>query len=225
MNHFITLKELSLAASDNITHHGSFKSKQNQSAFVVRYTSLHNWLAIIDNDYILDSFNYFGIKSAVSNSQIAYQILNGDCSEFQDDLPEEISQSCENVYALLHARYILTGPGLQAMRRKYESGIFGQCPRFLCQGQNLLPVGESPNLGIAPVRTFCPKCQDIFESDCEIDGAHFGPSFPHFFLQMNQDLNVILAEDHFEHNFFGIPIEKDSDLLKNRIKRGDETST
>ena len=107
------------------------------------------------------------------------------------------------LYGLIHARYIITNRGLQAMYEKLTSASFGKCPRAFCSGQPALPIGRhryrtcfqkkfliSFLLGRMwlnyTVQIFCPMCHDIFtprsSRSASIDGAYFGTTFPHLFM-------------------------------------------
>ena len=44
------------------------------------------------------------------------------------------------------------------MREKYLRGDFGVCPRALCEGQNVIPIGVNEELRVCRVKVFCPKC-------------------------------------------------------------------
>jgi casein kinase II subunit beta len=78
------------------------------------------------------------------------------------------------------------------MKAKFLNGVFGVCPRVLCDRQLVLPVGMSEELSISRVKVYCPKCEDIYVPRVkfvDIDGAYFGTSFPHIFLQVLLNIN------------------------------------
>ena len=54
-----------------------------------------------------------------------------------------IYQEATDIYGLIHARFIITQKGLTIMRDKYIKGVFGVCPRVLCERQHVLPIGMS----------------------------------------------------------------------------------
>jgi casein kinase II subunit beta len=116
------------------------------------------------------------------------------------------------LYGLIHARWIVTARGLAKMVRptsissfpisslksnnshreprillrqldKYKKADFGRCPRVLCQGQPLLPVGLTDVPYEKSVKLYCGRCEDIYSPKSSrhgsIDGAYFGTSFPH----------------------------------------------
>ena len=83
---------------------------------------------------------------------------------------------------------------------------FGQCHRVLCRLQNLLPVGLSDGPHTSPVKLYCPRCEDIYvpksSRHASIDGAYFGTSFPHIFLQCYPNLIPQKTEERV-WSFFG----------------------
>ena len=103
-----------------------------------------------------------------------------------------VESAAEMLFGLIHARYILTTRGLLAMEEKYENVHFGRCHRVFCQGQPVLPLGQSDLPRQTTVNVYCPKCQDIFlpksQRHGNIDGAYFGTTFAHLILLMNPHL-------------------------------------
>lgn len=66
------------------------------------------------------------------------------------------------------------------MREKFTLGTFGSCQRILCDRQLVLPIGLSEELSTSRVKTYCPRCQEVYvprQKHLDIDGAYFGTSF------------------------------------------------
>ena len=93
-----------------------------------------------------------------------------------DDQQEMIENDAENLFGLIHSRYILTTRGLQAMLEKYRLFHFGRCPRIFCRGQACLPIGISDVPNEEAVKLYCPKCEDIYHTRStrheQIDGTY-----------------------------------------------------
>ena len=53
---------------------------------------------------------------------------------------DELNQTAELIFSMIHNRFIKTSQGLAAMHQKYLVGAFGYCPRILCKGQKVVPV-------------------------------------------------------------------------------------
>ena len=58
----------------------------------------------------------------------------------------QIYQEALDLYGLIHSRFIVSSKGLAIMKEKYLNGVFGICPRVLCAGHIVMPVGMSDNL-------------------------------------------------------------------------------
>lgn len=54
----------------------------------------------------------------------------------EEDLADEhfleLNQDSSDLYGLLHARYIQTPRGISKIYQKFLGGVFGYCPRALC---------------------------------------------------------------------------------------------
>ncbi|GAA5831707.1 hypothetical protein JCM3766R1_004985 [Sporobolomyces carnicolor] len=71
---------------------------------------------------------------------------------------------------------------------KYKKGDFGRCPRVLCYGQSLLPLGLSDIPYQKAVKLYCPRCEDLYSPKSSrhgsIDGAYFGSTFAHMLFMV-----------------------------------------
>lgn len=72
---------------------------------------------------------------------------------------------------------------------KYKQGVFGKCPRVICESQHLLPMGQHDVPGCSNVKLYCAKCEDIYNPKSSrhnsIDGAYFGTSFHNILFQVS----------------------------------------
>jgi casein kinase II subunit beta len=156
----------------------------------------HDILVEIDEEYALDKFNLTGLMlDDPTYFQDALALITDTLEEH-----EKLRQGFERekhrhnrvittalqMYGLIHARYILTPAGMKKMLTKFQRGVFGKCPRTLCQNQVMLPCGlyDTPRSG--GLKFFCPSCEELYEPINRryqvIDGAYFGSTFPHLFL-------------------------------------------
>jgi casein kinase II subunit beta len=105
-----------------------------------------------------------------------------------------IESSAELLYGLIHQRYITSRPGIQQMLEKYELQHFGHCPRVLCNGAKVIPVGRTDIPGQDTVKLFCPSCLDVYTPPNsrfqQIDGAFFGTTFGCLFFMTFPDLDI-----------------------------------
>ncbi len=130
-------------------------------------------------------------------------VVNADESE-----PEEwtgpLYAHTRDLYGLIHARFILTSRGMNVMLAKYRKAEFGVCPLLGCDEQPVLPVGLHSELRMGHVRVFCPRCRNVYapstppagsqrSTACDLDGAYFGPTFPHLLILAQPAINDKLA--------------------------------
>ncbi|KAJ7754248.1 casein kinase II regulatory subunit-domain-containing protein [Mycena maculata] len=154
----------------------------------------HEYFCEVTEDFIEDDFNLTGLNSMVPFWKEAMEmVLDVEPDEDAAKIPDVsiVESSAEMLYGLVHQRYILGRAGQQAMVDKYESGIFGSCPRVYCVGCNVVPCGRSDLPGIDTVKLFCPNCNDIYVPPSSrfqgVDGAFFGTTFAHLFFQNYRD--------------------------------------
>ena len=149
----------------------------------------NEFFADVDNEFIEDDFNLTGLSTLVPYYDFALDtILDVDISA--ENLTEEqrdiIDSAAEVLYGLIHARFILSVRGMEVMHTKYTDGDFGRCPRFSCNEQHVLPIGDSDMPRVKGVLVFCPKCREIFfprsYKHSSVDGAFFGTTFCHLYL-------------------------------------------
>lgn len=158
--------------------------------WIVQFCALpdNSWLVPVDREWIGDWFNQYGIDSQFADFQMCIEMitdahLDPQWKELTDEQVRELHLHAAKVYGLMHARWITQPKGLQQMKKKYESAAFGRCPRYLCKGTHLLPVGLNFALRKHRAKLFCPQCNDVYTpQNVSIDGAYFGAAFPHIFL-------------------------------------------
>lgn len=76
----------------------------------------------VERSYIEDGFNLYGLRSFVSNfSDCLDLILDRIGADDSDD--SHLTQSACTLYGLIHARYIITAHGLDAMYNKVSLPI------------------------------------------------------------------------------------------------------
>lgn len=124
----------------------------------------------------------------------------------------ELNQEASDMYGLVHARYIHTPRGIAKVYQKFLSGVYGYCPRALCDKQKVLPVGLSDTLKTSRFKVFCPRCEEVYLPkfrSVNIDGAYFGSSFPHVFLKHYPEAVILPPKVYFyEPKIFGFKVFK-----------------
>ena len=155
----------------------------------------------VDENFIKKEENLEGIKTK-NFIKIILSEKNTKDFDLTKELLEEL-QDIREIYGYIHKRFINTPEGLGLMREKFINGVFGYCPRMLCNKQVVLPVGLSEDMRYSQVKVFCPLCQEVYKprdifygySDKKIikfdlpDGVFFGTSFPQTFLMHFPDLD------------------------------------
>eukprot|EP00918_Siedleckia_nematoides_P067686 GHVU01147258.1.p1 GENE.GHVU01147258.1~~GHVU01147258.1.p1 ORF type:complete len:245 (-),score=45.78 GHVU01147258.1:163-897(-) len=144
----------------------------------IQWFAIHKtreFLVEVDVLYIKDSFNLFGLRQRVEDYERALEVILGnDCPEDPTEAEDDdaaspsatedrrLEKAAEQLYGLIHSRYILTPRGLLLMKNKYQKKMFGTCPRVLCDNQPLLPVGLCDDLMMLGMHTYCSRCQETY---------------------------------------------------------------
>lgn len=102
-------------------------------------------------------------------------------------IPQEaIQQAAEALYLLVHARFITSPRGLDALRRiLLNSPVFGKCPRIQCEGSTLLPYGAQHDYtsNAHTCQRYCPSCGNLWNCwESKTDGCAWGPSLCYLLL-------------------------------------------
>jgi hypothetical protein len=89
---------------------------------------------------------------------------------------------------------------------------FGRCPRVHCQGQPALPVGQSDLPRMHTTKIYCCRCEDIYyprsSRQANVDGAYFGTTFCHLFLQSYWELQPQPATTLYVPRIFGFKLHR-----------------
>ena len=146
----------------------------------------------IDTEFLQDSFNLYGLRSYARYRE-CLQLIRGpapvtDGAGLASPL---LARACV-LLAAIHARFLATHRGLQLMERRFEEAAFGECPRALCRGTPVLPIGGSEH-GAGEVELYCPCCAERYAPprgtpEAQLDGAFFGPTFAPLLLVSRPNL-------------------------------------
>eukprot|EP00291_Cryptomonas_curvata_P021862 CAMPEP_0172158340 /NCGR_PEP_ID=MMETSP1050-20130122/4318_1 /TAXON_ID=233186 /ORGANISM="Cryptomonas curvata, Strain CCAP979/52" /LENGTH=272 /DNA_ID=CAMNT_0012827721 /DNA_START=225 /DNA_END=1040 /DNA_ORIENTATION=- len=174
------------------------RSSQEEVSWIQWFCSLqgNEFFTEVAEEFIQDDFNLTGLGSQVPYYDYALDIILDVESPQDEVLTEEqqelVESAAEVLYGLIHARYIVTQRGMQQMVEKYNRYEFGRCPRVYCEGQAVLPVGQSDVAQKYTIKVYCPRCGEIYYPKSArkgaMDGAFVGTSFPHLLLMAYPEL-------------------------------------
>ncbi|EDR30156.1 casein kinase II beta chain, putative [Entamoeba dispar SAW760] len=110
----------------------------------------------IDNSFIEDSFNYYGLENQVHGYKEAREYLLDKKKKSITQEDEFLYNGASILYGLIHARFIVIEEGLKKMKKKYKKQEFGICPRYYCNKAALLPFSPSDKLNESNIQ-LCMK--------------------------------------------------------------------
>ena len=167
----------------------------------------------IDDDYLKNTFNYYGFRQKVSDFALSLNCIQGEYTPTDirpQFWPSSIDKTSFLLFGLLHARYLQTQSGIEKMYSKYQDHCFEKCPRSLCNGFQCIPVGISDDTMHSSIKFYCPLCQNVYEPyDVEssiIDGAFFGKSWVAPFLEKYKSVLPKEPKDQYVPKLFGFSI-------------------
>src|ERR1700759_205899 len=108
---------------------------------------------------------------------------------------------------------------------KYKKGEFGKCPRVMCEGQHLLPMGQHDTPNISAVKLYCARCEDLYNPKstrhASIDGAYFGTSFHNILFQVYPNMLPQKSIRRYEPKVFGFRVHSAAALMRWQDERRD----
>ncbi|KAI8331339.1 casein kinase II, regulatory subunit [Chlamydoabsidia padenii] len=182
----------------------------------------NDYFCKVDDSFIMDRFNLTKLDEYIPcyySEALDMLTDHFDYREYDQGTRMEIEKMARHLYGLIHARFILTNTGMAKMMIKYKQEVYGNCPRYFCKNQPLLPVGISDQPLTTSLKLFCPYCKDVYNVSTPrhstLDGAYFGTTFAHLFLQSNPSLVPVKLDDHYVPRIFGFKINSNNNNSNN----------
>lgn len=181
----------------------------------------NEFLIEIDEDYIRDNFNLYGLRALFQYYDHALEmILDTECPDEEDMVDRdyiEVYKEAAELYGLIHARFCMSSRGLFLIQKRFNLGEYGTCPRINCEGQKCLPIGLDDTVGKSKVRIFCPRCEQVYaargKSGSLLDGAFIGSSLPHMFLQTYPNHVPLDNPEPFVAKIFGFKVHNQKSVI------------
>jgi hypothetical protein len=88
----------------------------------------------------------------------------------------------------------------------------------MCKSHPLLPMGQSDNPGVKPVKLYCARCEDLYNPKSSrhavIDGAYFGTSFHNIIFQVYPALIPTKSYDRYIPRIYGFKVHAPAALIR-----------
>ena len=117
----------------------------------------------IDEDFLFDSFNHFGIRDKMTSFRDASKLLFSNQLPSKESEHDNVKKKAAVLYGQIHQRFLSTPEGLEKIYKKYRKNIFPKCPRVYCKNVCCLPYGVSDQLGECKLMFYCPGCNDVYK--------------------------------------------------------------
>jgi casein kinase II subunit beta len=93
--------------------------------YIYRFCGLkgHEMFCEVERSYIEDGFNLYGLRVCVSNFSDCLDLILDRIGPDEESDDSHITQSACTLYGLIHARYIITAHGLDAMYNKVRKSL------------------------------------------------------------------------------------------------------
>merc|ERR1712216_106682 len=147
-------------------------------------------LVRVDEDYIEDGFNLYGLNKIIPNFRDTLRLLLTTAEDaeicLEDDYHGPCYQTLLDLYGLIHARYILTTQGMNKVRRKFQNGAYGTDPAH--PTEQILPIGMSDTLGSGSPLGYNIERGEVVPMPSwgdRLDGAYFGTTATNLILMLN----------------------------------------
>jgi casein kinase II subunit beta len=189
----------------------------------------NEFLLEIDDDYIRDNFNLYGLRPIFQYYDHALELILDPEGPDEEDLQDkdyiEMTKEASDLYGLIHARFILSPRGLSILKERYLAGDYGTCPRINCHNQKCLPIGAHDDIRKSSVCVFCPLCEQVYApriphraGPVKLDSAFFGTSLPHMFLQAYPDLVPTQRPVPYVAKIFGFRVHGNKSVIAEKLK-------
>lgn len=138
----------------------------------------NRYLCKINETFLADRFNFFGLKEKIEDFEEAYQVIRDKRASFNGETEAD-------VYYLAHQRYIYTSSGLESILDKVLNYEYGKCSRIGCKEIPLIPLGLSNEPRKFGTKLYCHNCNNVYEprtSLKHLDGCAWGLGYAHFLI-------------------------------------------
>lgn len=213
----LSRSNLSLLYSD-ISSSSEEENEESPNSWIDNFLSSckSSWLLRVPDDYLIEDFNLFGLSDKIPQYDTALDVLR-DLKQvpledlyLSDPAKPTLDSIIQNLYFLIHQRYVQSDEGLKEIYKKYMIGAYGVCPRTECAGQFVVPIGTSDQLGMSECCVYCPRCKDVFHAynnaNSNIDGASYGMSFGPLFFRTFAQLIPTQTPKMTEKYVFGFKV-------------------